>query len=743
MVPLRISVLSAWGSFPPTGLFEGTFGDIGSYHGCLEVPENLDIGHAHYCTVTYRPIMPKRKDYELLVRGEPDDLVSMFDNHNSNRTDAFSTLLSFAQYYHYVYYKYGTCFPIQCTPFDVQLVAKYIGSQAILSMGPVKCFSRRKSDYQTVIEANSSHGLQISITKDLNGGVYIWKPHVTEGQFYSLITLGAFALVLLSFTLIDLIVNQVPRILQLLRHHSDVQEGRANISMTTINGNGRNTRILNGTSTKNGFLNITEASESLKMLSNGLDSIEKPQKPAQKNLLMSIVDDCSIVQNFSRFISGESELNHDPDREISCIHGIRCITMSWIIVTHTMQYNDWSAFARTRLVEEHLKSLITQPLFNGSYLVDTFFLISGLLTSYTSFQRSTRRRNSLAEGRNERDLDDIKKRFSIKSYLIGRYLRLTPQVLFTSLLFIVLPLATKSGGPHWYTMTGEYSEYCTDNWWINMLHIQAFYKPNEMCNFVSWWISVDMFYHLFALALILVALNGGRKWASRSCLIVVLVNVGLQFRRHYQLELPPNLLSTIPQAGAMWTKMTVEFFWSPVAHAFPFFWGLIVGYCMAQEGQKISGWLARGRRVFIGWHLVIALLLLQSYSTYFWVVGRWHYNPLVSASFYLMSSINWSLGISWIIAACKYGYGSWINELLSCRLFVMLSRTSYLVYLSHFLVLFTFFGSQSVLLEPSHLVMTYIVIGNIIMSMLLGSILCVFFEMPSLNLSRRLMKFIR
>lgn len=679
----------------------------------------------------------------------------MFDDLKVN--DAFGDLLKFAQYYHYVYIKYGTCFPIECSPFDIQLVAKMLGRRSILQTGPVKCFSKNTSDYESVINVsvgdqqfNSTSMIELKVmaTKDLYNGVYVWKPHLTKAQWIASMALIATALCILSLTLLDLIGNQI------LRFSSSKQES----SFHQINGLHIMNRLESETTSQNRIEEQKQEPkienpnelyhEALVNIADPVGTCQRKNKSSlnrvkssnsEKCLLMNIANDCSILRNFQRFISIESK---DSDREIYCIHGIRCITMSWIILTHTMQYNEWSAFSKTRLVETHLMSLINQPLFNGSYLVDTFFLISGLLTSYITLKTSKiftsiRGNQMLGGAGNYR-----KPKFSISLYILARYLRLTPQVLFTSLLFIVLPLAKSSGGPHWYAMTGEYSEFCSKNWWVNLLHIQAFYRSNEMCNYVSWWISVDMFYHLFALMLLLVTFRINSRFALRSCLTLILINIIIQFKRHYELSLPPNLLSTIPQAGAMWTQMTLEFFWSPIAHAFPFFWGFYVGYLMARDGNKIASRLNSKRAILI-WSLVIGLLLTQSYSTYFWVIGRWHYNRLVASSFSILGSINWSLGVTWIILACKYGFGWKINDILSCNLFQILSRASYFVYLSHFIVLFVFFGSQNVLIEPSQLMMVYIIIGNICVSMLFGSILCIGFEMPWLNLQKRLMQMMR
>lgn len=397
--------------------------------------------------------------------------------------------------------------------------------------------------------------------------------------------------------------------------------------------------------------------------------------------------------------------------------------MIWIIMTHTMMYNDWSAFARTREIEKSLNSLINQPLFNGSYLVDTFFLLSGLLSAFTAFRTSK----------------GLIAKFNSFAYIFGRWLRLTPQIFFVSMMFIVLPAISE--GPHWFPLVGEYSENCVSNWWINVLHLQAFYDKEKMCNFVTWWISIDFFYHFFALAVIWIILLLGHKFGFTSIAMLVVSQVGWQTIRHYQLSLPPNVFSTIPQTGAMWTEMTLNFFWTPYTHAVPFFFGFYLGYLMALKKKLIARCL-NPRLATICWLTSAGLLIAQSYSTYWWVTGKADYTRLVSTIFYTVCPIIWAGSLCWIIIACQYGFGGFVNGILSSRVFIILGKASYLVYLSHFQVLFMFYGNQNLLLEPSEILMFYAIVGNIFLSTLLGILLCIVFELPWLKTQRKLMKYV-
>lgn len=749
-----VQLLAAWGNFPPIGLYEGTFGDIGSYHGCLNVPENPVIGHAHYCSISYRPILATRADYEPIVRQEPPELLHLFDRGPPDNDDAFTELLAGAQYHHYVYYKLGTCFPIDCNPFDVKSLAKLVGRRSILMSGPVKCHSKRAHDY--LASSNGSlRQLEIS-TRDLNEGVYIWKPHITRTQVVALTVVVAISLFIVLMTIVDLLTNVLPRKSKFFvrKFEESTKNSGQSVDRPEFNLELKHRETLHMDLNNNDVFNLTtdcpsfEASneefikEAIEVGATSTTSTRRQRKGLATS--SSIAEDFSIFNNVRQFLESGSGRTRN---EISCINGIRCITMSWIVTTHTMQYNDWSAFARTRQVEGLLQSLVNQPLFNGSYLVDSFFLVSGLLTAYSTFGKSFRTHevdSATAGSQPTRRMqrERMRANFSWLSYLVGRYLRLTPQIIFVSLLFILLPLLNDSGGPHWYTITGEYSENCAQNWWVNLFHVQAFYRSSQMCNFVGWWISVDMLYHLFALAIILLVLHAGHKMALLSCALLTIAHGVVQASRHYRLGLPPNLLSTIPQTGAMWSQMTLEFFWTPYAHALPYFFGFYLGYLMARDHSILAAWF-NARRALLGWSLTLISLAVQSYSTYFWVVGKWRYSALESTAFHLVAAAVWTICLAWIVLACHFGYGGPINRLLSCKLFAVLGKASYVVYLSHFLVLFTFFGSQNLLLEPTRLTMLYIIVGNVFFAMLLGSLLSAVYEAPWLKMQRRIMRHIR
>jgi len=84
---------NSWGDFPPAGLFEGTYTNLGSYRGCMSIDELLGevptedqtankrrrnqkeldssaqlIGKAQYCTLDFQPIVPTRPRFHSIFK---------------------------------------------------------------------------------------------------------------------------------------------------------------------------------------------------------------------------------------------------------------------------------------------------------------------------------------------------------------------------------------------------------------------------------------------------------------------------------------------------------------------------------------------------------------------------------------------------------------------------------------------------------------------------------------------------
>ena len=67
-----VKMWNAFGDFPATGLFEGTFNSMGSYHQCLyHVEPNQYVGSPQHCVFKYQPVLPKRPRHHHLFTKVP------------------------------------------------------------------------------------------------------------------------------------------------------------------------------------------------------------------------------------------------------------------------------------------------------------------------------------------------------------------------------------------------------------------------------------------------------------------------------------------------------------------------------------------------------------------------------------------------------------------------------------------------------------------------------------------------
>lgn len=659
-----------------------------------EIRDLVEPKYSSYCNVAFRPIVPSRPKFHMIFQKESQDLINIF-----NKTDVFSDIAQWAQYFHYVYLKTGVCVPYDCSPSDIQNVANFIANKLFLMAGPVKCFTHAPYELaESQLGSNSKPFNSSDIVADDNRPMLmnIGKP-LNSKQFISLVILA--------------VVFSIPFMATLWHALELWPRWRDTVTL------------------RKDSLVVIDYSDHRQEVSSSFDKIK------QKSGLDSeaICESChwvrfvafeylSMITNCRQFLDTSMRPN-----EIRCLHGLRVVTMVWIIAVHTLQYNEWSGFTRIFRNVNDLQNPILHPLFNANYVVDNFFLMSGLLVSYTIWFAHK----------------GSSKGFSLGLSLLGRYLRLTPQVFLISLMYILLPALNH--GPFWYDMTHDAGVYCEKNWWINLLHLQSFYRSDQMCNLVSWWISVDMLYYVFALVLVLLILNQRTRTALLFTSLFVGCCIIQAAYQHYTGGYTPNNLGTVPQVAEVWTNFVVKFVWSPFPHAFPFYLGLWVGYILANK--KWQRFVVDHHRV--GWIIAVVAMLAVNMSSHIWMSGAVELgqNPTsgatgmhqsISTTYNIVCTIIWALGFAWIIISCHYGCAPNLDRLLSINIFVLLSKVSFIIYLSHMLIVRAIFGSQYTLLEVSVVTLTYLMIGNIFVSTLFGVFLNIAFESPCMKLQRAL-----
>ncbi|CAG2182919.1 unnamed protein product, partial [Oppiella nova] len=132
---------------------------------------------------------------------------------------------------------------------------------------------------------------------------------------------------------------------------------------------------------------------------------------------------------------------------IECINGIRVLSMLWIIWTHTYLIPIKETFTFVRDFMFTVEELGFQLILNGWVLVDTFFLVGAMLTTYSLFHRMNKTDGQI----------------NVLQQILNRFFRFWPSVAMTIMFIFLFPSLTS--GPLWMEYFEVQLDKCYKNWW--------------------------------------------------------------------------------------------------------------------------------------------------------------------------------------------------------------------------------------------------------------------------------------
>lgn len=164
---------------------------------------------------------------------------------------------------------------------------------------------------------------------------------------------------------------------------------------------------------------------------------------------------------------------------ISTIHGLRALSMAWVILGHTcivmFKYSDNMEYRK--IVE---KKLMFQTITNGAFSVDTFFFMGGLLVSYLFFRTNAMGDlNKLTQGTHGFVAGFLK----FMGLLVYRFCRLTTPYMFV--------LGVVNVTMKWFYYNSVFEPPTADHincptyWWRNILYINTLFPVDQMVNYLQ------------------------------------------------------------------------------------------------------------------------------------------------------------------------------------------------------------------------------------------------------------------
>ncbi|XP_059055543.1 O-acyltransferase like protein-like [Achroia grisella] len=394
---------------------------------------------------------------------------------------------------------------------------------------------------------------------------------------------------------------------------------------------------------------------------------------------------------------------------VECLDGIRAFAMMWVIIGHTFanqlvgatMWNPLDAFY-------WISSFWSLWITTAPITVDTFFTITGILLVYTTAGKMTRSKF-------------VK---NIHLFYLNRYLRLFP-ILAATILLQASFFNQVTDGPAWGTVAQQ-THQCRVHWWPTLLYIQNFYSPGFTCLPHTWYLAID--FQLFVLSpLILFWVVSGRKrtaWVALVSGLLISLSAATTFNFIMGFR-SASITVSEPKEGQ--PNYDTGFYVNTLTRAPPFFVGMIIGYVLHLcKGKKI---MIPKIQVVSLWLIAIILSSAVIFCNYPLLQPDWD-NQTADNFINSFQRSTWALCIGWLIFSCAHGYGGPINWVLSLRMWKILGRLSYAMYILHYQLNFVVNGT---LLAPVYFNVEFTIHRFIIdfsISLLAAFVITIFVDSP-------------
>lgn len=422
-----------------------------------------------------------------------------------------------------------------------------------------------------------------------------------------------------------------------------------------------------------------------------------------------------LVLSFYRSMSSIFKVVNKTNPDvIDCLHGLRALSMIWVTWCHS-----YSLFSK---VTQNLKGLqnitdnaLDQIVFNGSFSVDTFFFMSGLLATYSVL------REKAESGR-----------VNWIMYYVHRILRLIPAIALTC-FFMATVAKYGLAGPYGPYVNSENLQPCGENWYMDVLLVSNFADDTSRCLPQSWYTAADSQLYLI-LPVLLVPLTFNRKIGLITLSGVTVASFAIPCSLYAAFNLKPYLPFAIPEIVPKETSLNHDYM--PWGRASPYFIGVWAGWLLsAYRGKKFKMplWGA-----ILGWCVsaTVSCLILLGMAPYNTVNDPVELPSSISILYGGFSRGAWALSLLWVVFACHKGFGGPVNTFLGHACWLPMSRLAYSMFLITVPVMILSNGMSYVPLYMNHLNKFIETCGYLFVGGLMAIGISITSEIPVLSLEK-------
>ncbi|EDW26677.1 GL19118 [Drosophila persimilis] len=190
---------------------------------------------------------------------------------------------------------------------------------------------------------------------------------------------------------------------------------------------------------------------------------------------------------------------------ISCLDGIRCMSLFCVVFDHEYIYSLISPNINTFNMISWVAESFSSFIIHGFFSVDSFFFIGGLLVATVAL----------------RSMDKSKGKLNVPLMYLHRIIRIVPILAIAILVYIKLtPIV--SGGPYFkggFHGTAAYEK----GWFWTLLFVQN-YATSNICLDHTWYWAVDMQLYIISPLLLIALYKWGKKAAAGIAVLVLLLS---------------------------------------------------------------------------------------------------------------------------------------------------------------------------------------------------------------------------
>lgn len=444
-------------------------------------------------------------------------------------------------------------------------------------------------------------------------------------------------------------------------------------------------------------------------------STEATPHKTRDSTLGAIFKSFSVITNAPKLLSGKS-----GPGAITCLHGIRFFSITWIILGHTYNYGlvtNPGVMTTINFVDAvpMTQRFTYQAVVGAGYAVDTFYMISGMLLAFIQLKQMAKLKKDPQPG---------KIGYYVFYYYFHRFWRLTP--MYMIILMIYTCLTTYLGdGPMWPKQI-ESAQNCRESWWTNLLYVNNLVLVNKQCMAWSWFLANDMQFYVVSIVL-LFFLTVNIKLGS--CFVFLLMAAGIVSAGVKEHTYNGSFFTMKSDGGAFWNNVYI----TPWCRVAAFCVGLFLGIIFY---KKPKAYLSRVK-AFIGWSMAISIGFTLVYCTYSENKENGEtWSREFRAVYESVGRPMWAACVAWVIAACHYGRGGIVNSILSWSGLVPLSRMSYAAYLVHPMMMMIHVFSKRNLVYLADFDVIYLFLGHTVMTFMASFVASLAFEAPFMALEK-------